>query len=585
MWGILFTAAGFLCVTACGGGQGNQQPPPPPPPTLNLSTLVPDHVIAGGAGTTIFVDGSGFTGSSTVEWNGAPLTTTFGTNQILTAVIDSALIARPGTAQISVKDNSANSNSLPFGIASPAAATAGVISLITVATDGSPANDDSLVLPSISATGRFVAFQSAATNLGTGPASGFQEIYERDTCIGAPPGCTPSTILISSTYNGSPANGHSYNSAISADGRYVTFDTAASNILPNSGICGQSPGSACVFLRDTCINAAPGCTASTSVVTIAMDGTTSGGSMPSISPDGRYVTFYSVSTNIVPGDSNGVGDMFLRDTCHGASSGCTPNTTLVPLSSSGSQANALSFSASVNGTGRYVAFRSFADNLVPNDTNGNGDYFLRDTCIGASGSCTPNTLRVDVSNNGTQTNGPAFDVSPSISSDGRLVGFSSNATNLIAQNVQGWGQVYVRDTCTGAPTGCTANTSLVSIGNDGSIPNSPSDSEVMTSDGRFFVFASLASNLVPGDTFPSGSFRDVFVHDTCYSASSGCTPSTVRVSITNTPNPETPGDSSSSSPTISADGHYVVFLSAATNLAAGITGNGHSMVYLAKSGF
>jgi len=107
----------------------------------------------------------------------------------------------------------------------------------------------------------------------------------------------------------------------------------------------------------------------------------------------------------------------------------------------------------------------------------------------------------------------------------------------------------------------------------------------MTPNGRFFAFDSLASNLVPGDTFPPGGFKDVFVRDTCYGVVSGCTTSTVRVSVTNTPNPETQADSTSGFPAISADGRYVVFLSQATNLAPGVTGNGHTMVYLAKTGF
>jgi hypothetical protein len=107
----------------------------------------------------------------------------------------------------------------------------------------------------------------------------------------------------------------------------------------------------------------------------------------------------------------------------------------------------------------------------------------------------------------------------------------------------------------------------------------------MSADGRFVAFDSIATNLVPGDNFPACGFEDVFVRDTCYGAASGCTPSTVRVSVANAPNPETPGFSISGLPAISADGHYVVFISASTNLFPGITGNGHSMVFIAKTGF
>jgi hypothetical protein len=146
------------------------------------------------------------------------------------------------------------------------------------------------------------------------------------------------------------------------------------------------------------------------------------------------------------------------------------------------------------------------------------------------------------------------------------------------------GNIYVRDTCAGAPSGCMLTTSLASLGNDGSAGNSSSGNQGMSADGEFVAFASLASNLVPGDTEPAGGFKDIFVRDTCFEAASGCVPSTVRVSVTNTPNPETQANNISDYPAISGDGHYVVFLSAATNLVPGGT-NGYGMVFLAKTGF
>jgi hypothetical protein len=146
------------------------------------------------------------------------------------------------------------------------------------------------------------------------------------------------------------------------------------------------------------------------------------------------------------------------------------------------------------------------------------------------------------------------------------------------------GNIYVRDTCAGAPSGCTPTTSLVSLGNDGSAGNSSSGNQGMSADGRFVAFASLASNLVPGDSETAGGFKDIFVRDTCFGVASGCNPSTVRVSVTNTPNPATQANDISDYPAISGDGHYAVFLSAATNLVPGGT-NGHGMVFLAKTGF
>ena len=196
--------ASLLLLSACGAGTDHTSPPPPP--RIKLTTLVPDYTVAGNGNLTVFVNGSGFKASSVVEWKGTALPTTFGTEQILSTTISGSLIALPGTAQITVKDGSTTSNSLPFGIASPAAATAGVVAMISVAPDGTPAGGDSLVTPAISATGRYVAFQSAGA-LASGANSGFQEIYERDTCVGAPTGCTPTTVRVTVTYNGSPVTG------------------------------------------------------------------------------------------------------------------------------------------------------------------------------------------------------------------------------------------------------------------------------------------------------------------------------------------------------------------------------------------
>src|SRR5207248_10573775 len=120
--------------------------------------------------------------------------------------------------------------------------------------------------------------------------------------------------------NGSAVNFNSLDSAISANGRYVAFDSEATNILPNTSTCKN----ACVFLRDTCIGVAAACTAATTLISVASDGSTAGGGNPSMSPDARYVAFNSSSANVVSGDTGGIGEAFVRDTCIGAASGCIP---------------------------------------------------------------------------------------------------------------------------------------------------------------------------------------------------------------------------------------------------------------------
>lgn len=584
--GILLAAAG--CSAGSSGGGGIK----PPPPTITLTLVGPylatlesnNWVVAGIPGFTLLATGTGFTSASVIQWNGTALATQFGSSTGLAAQVTSAMVATPGTVAITVEDSGTTSNSLPFGIASPAAATAGAVQMITVAPDGSPANANSLVAPAISATGRYVSFQSAATNLVTGhAASGYQEIYERDTCMGAPAGCAPSTIPISVTYDGSPVDGHSRDSSISGDGRYVAFDSSADNILPNGSICAST---SCVFLYDTCIGAAAGCSPQMTLISVAADGSTGNGGIPATSPDGRFVAFDSSTGNIAGGNPSGYPNVFLRDTCNGALAGCTPGTVLISQSSTGVIGNQNSHSQAVSTGGRFVAFQSYATNLITDDTNIWSDIFLRDTCTGADPSCVPSTARESVATDGTQGNNSLdYEVVPSISSNGRFIAWASDATNMVTQNVNGYANIYLRDTCFGAQTGCTPTTTLASIGNDGSIPNFGQNNQSMDATGRFIAFPSLASNLVPGDTFTAGAWKDIFVHDTCFGAPSGCVPSTVRVSVANYPgNFATQSNGINDYPQISADGHYVVFLSASTNyLASG--GNGYDMVYLALTGF
>ncbi len=223
--------------------------------------------------------------------------------------------------------------------------------------------------------------------------------------------------------------------------------------------------------------------------------------------------------------------------------------------------------------------------MIPGDTDGWSDIFIRDTCIGAPSDCVPSTTIESLALNGAYGNeGLDGEVVPSISSDGRYVAFASDSTNMVAQDVS-VGAIYERDTCNGAAAGCVPATSLVTIGNDGSLPNGGTNNQSMSADGRYIAFASLSSNLVPGDTFAVNAWKDIFVRDTCVGAPSGCTPSTVRVSVANYANNfATQANGISDYPQISADGHYVIFMSGATNLLP--TGsNGNMMVYLAKTGY
>jgi Tol biopolymer transport system component len=575
------------CIMGCGGNSGVGSGSALPPPTITLTLVGPYNVtlggtswvVAGGPTFTLVATGTGFTSSSVIQWNGSPLATQFGSSTGLVASVSSNLVATPGTAAITVTDSGTTSNSLPFGIASPAAATAGVVAMVTVATDGTPANNDSLVAPSISSTGRYVAFQSAATNLGAGVTSTYQQIYERDTCIGATAGCVPTTIPISVTYDGSAVNDNSRNSTISGDGRYVAFDSSATNITNFTQAQTICPIHWCSYLRDTCIGVSTSCTPRTTLISLLPDGSPTGGEGPSISPDGRFIAFTSPAP---PGPAQ----IYVYDTCNGASPGCATSTSLISQSSSGQPGNNTSETQSVSAGGRYVAFASGATNYISDDTNvGNLDLYLRDTCTGATIVCTPTTAEEDISTSGAQAAGQLdVESNPALSSDGRFLAFSTLAYNLVSQPANVFGGIYLRDTCNGTALGCTPMTSLVGVANDGSLPNAGGNNTSISATGRYIAFASLASNLVPGDTFTPNSWKDIFVRDTCFGVTTGCSPSTVRVSVSNWSYLAQQSNAINDYPRISADGHYVVFLSASTNYLSS-SSNGNSMVYLARTGF
>jgi len=176
-------------------------------------------------------------------------------------------------------------------------------------------------------------------------------------------------------------------------------------------------------------------------------------------------------------DSWGSGDVFVHDRVTGA-------TTMVSVTPGGTDGNDDSDTPAISADGRYVAFVSWASNLVAGDTNWQSDVFVRDRVTGA-------TTRVSVASDGTQANG--LNRTPMISADGRYVAFPSEASNLVAGDTNGKPDVFVRDRVTGATT-------RVSVTNAGSQANGNSGRPAINADGRYVAFESDASNLVAGDT-------------------------------------------------------------------------------------
>ena len=324
-----------------------------------------------------------------------------------------------------------------------------------------------------------------------------------------------------------------YAPSISADGRYVVFASNASNL-----VVGDSNGDTDIFVRDRKLHK----TYRVSVSSAGVQGNANSYN-PVISADGRYVAFASNASNLVPGDSNASEDIFVRDLkLH--------KTYRVSVSSAGVQANSNSLTASISGDGRYVAFFSFATNLVAGDTNGYADVFVRDRKL-------HKTYRVSVSSAGVQGN--SFSDSPAISADGRYVAFASNASNLVAGDSNASEDVFVRDLK-------LHKTYRVSVSTAGVQGNNASADPSISADGRYVAFDSTASNLVAGD---SNGYADVFVRDRTLHR-------TYRVSVSSA---GVQGNSDSTFPAISANGRYVAFASNASNLVTGDS-NGFEDVFL-----
>lgn len=314
---------------------------------------------------------------------------------------------------------------------------------------------------------------------------------------------------------------------LSADNRYVVFSSPSDQL-----VAGDVNGVQDVFLRDRQ-------TGTTTIVSLAADGSQANGDSgtPVISADGRYVAFVSVATNLVPGDANGYFDVFVRDLQTGTNA-------LVSVSTSGAQANFGGSDPTISADGRYIAFASYSQNLVPPEANlYNTDVFVRDMLLGT-------TERVSVRPDGSQIIG-SESMRPSISADGSRIAFMvldntlGGPTPQVPPNLHKG--VYVRDLN-------TSQTILVSVRPDGS----PSErllslDPVISANGRYVSFTNwedLDPNYPDSAEEDDGPFRDVFVRD----LQGGITE---RISL---PFPGGPAEESGGRATISADGRYVAYL-------------------------
>jgi len=466
-----------LCVTAGCNDYGNTF-------QINtgasISSLSPTNIPAGGPDLTLTVIGFGFVAKTVVEWDGQKLDTTVTTDvngnvTNVTAKVPATLTAKAGRHFVNTLNPATNkqdnglSNTIAFIVTVPANPQPTLTSISpTSAAPGSPdvtlsltgsnfvkasvagcaGTDGSVVQWSAgnSVTCLLTTFTSATQLSATVPAN----LLTAESCasltVFTGPSVDPTnptgnggggtsnalTFTISTNANFCPApavagaalTAAEETPAVSLDGRFVAFTGT-----PN----GQQGARTQIFLRDTCEGAASDCRPRTTVLSAAADGTEGNADShsPSITSDGRYVAFSSAATNLASETASG-RQIFLRDTCNGAPSGCKPKTELISVDPNGLLSATDNLLPSISSSGRFVAFLSVkaatkqaAGRNSNQMNNGIRQVFVRDTCIGAPSGCTPKTTRISTQAGDANVVGgkPA---GPAMSSNGTGVGIADN---------------------------------------------------------------------------------------------------------------------------------------------------------------
>jgi Tol biopolymer transport system component len=426
------------------------------------------------------------------------------------------------------------------------ALAAGLVSALGVAV-GSAAKNDTVLISrasgtegakgdarsdvfSISADGRFVAFITSASNLHRDDSDDAFDVFVRDLKMDR-------TVLVSRASGPAGAKGNAtqsngINASISANGRFVAFDSAASNLDPDD--TDTDPD---VFVRD--LETAETVLVSRASGTDGAKSNINSNGVPSISADGRLVAFNSYSTNLHPDDTDSDSDVFVRDLE-------TDETVLISRATgaNGSKANGGSYDASISANGRFVTFSSGAPNLDPDDSDSKTDMFVRDLQ-------SDSTLLVSRASGSTGTNGNGHAQLSSLSADGRYVAFGSLSTNLDPDDRDPDFDVFVRDLHSDTTELVSRASGLAGAKGNGPSFGIPS----ISADGRLVAFDSTASNLHPYD---SDSDSDVFVRDLAADT-------TVLVSRASGA-AGAKGNRRTMQGLISGDGRFVTFSSDASNL-------------------
>jgi len=396
--------------------------------------------------------------------------------------------------------------------------------------------------PVLSADGTKLIFVSEADNLVPDDNNGKADVFFKDLNTGT-------ISLVSTTASGEQGNDASTRPAISADGHYVAFASAASNFLADDAN-GHIPD---IFVKDmftgalTLVSSSSGGEQANS----ANQEDIAGSFDPSISADGRLIAFASTASNLVPDDTNRAFDVFIKDMLAG-------EVQLASTSASGEHGNQSSSAPQLSADGSKLVFSSVASNLVPNDRTGNGinefiaDPYYKDLHTGE-------VKLVNTSASGEQGAGGVY--LTAISSDGSKVALLSFDDNMVANDTNNNPDIFLKDMATGAVT-------LVSASASGEQGNGFSSLPSISGDGQLIAFASFATNLVPGDT--TAGYFDIFVKDVLTGAITRVSSSASGAEANN----------GSFNPFLSADGSHVAFSSLASNLVPGDT-NGTYDIFVA----
>ena len=503
--------------------------PKQPQNTPQIAAFLPTVAPGGGSGFTMIIIGVNVAAGAFVNFGTLQLTPTSVLNctpgEICPELVQvpASAIASAGQVAVTLTNPGASggtSNPVNFLVLAKSSFPIG--ESVNNASPPAPGNAGS-THSSISAGGAFVAFDSTATNLVSGAASGHSQVYVRNNCFAGVPGCVAQTTLISAGTGNSAGSGGMQGSdkpVISLDGRFVAFESDDTNL-----VAGMTQPVEQIYLRDTCntiLGTVAGCTPSTTLVFASPNGDP--GNAPSLNPTvsafGFFVAFQSTATNLVSAAvPAGTSEIYLSRRCPtipviGQIPGCTPSVALASFDATGNPGNKDSVNASIDAVGLVLTFESLADNVVP-ATPGNGfeQIYGRNTCFlltfpGITIPCTNVVQAVSVDGAGNLGTGDS--VAPATGFVGSVVAYATRAPNILPANASKQ-QIIATAPCIIQATlglGCSRAPSVVVSADQNGVPGL-GDSSNPAIDSEKIAFTSLAVLL------PNVSGQQVYVGNSC----------------------------------------------------------------------